>query len=466
MTGSRFVPPVPDLPQALQRKVLQHPTRRGEEPRDGFVLQIETATPILGGAAQPREIDDIDIIRVPTIRGHLRFWWRALYGGQYVSATDMSVAESALWGRATSDAGGRSAVEVGVKVLRGQAADTGNVAPNSKDGYALWPARGTTDGGMPAPRYREGIQIELTVTAPQAKLPEVSKAIRAWLLFGGYGSRTRRGVGALKLVSNRQSCKGWLPEIDYIDELKPDELGTELHKELDNLFDFGIFKGTAPLTTFPVLTNYTLVVGTPGRDAVAAWHTALGWLKQFRQGIGVARPAGQGRPGRSYWPEPDKLRLLTGKHGHTPRYTDRMPAWPRAEFGLPIVGRFTGPNEPPDFQITWQDRNNKVQSRMASPLILKPLAVFDPGNSCQFFLPCLLWLTRTQPDGCVVVTNSTGSNKVAVPHSGAAFGTLAASAAEGRQFSQMFRPMAGKQSVKQAFVDWVVREHGGIKVSP
>jgi hypothetical protein len=49
-----------------------------------IVVQLKTVTPILGGGYRTRKLDDMDVIRVPTIRGHLRFWWRALYAQGFI----------------------------------------------------------------------------------------------------------------------------------------------------------------------------------------------------------------------------------------------------------------------------------------------------------------------------------------------------------------------------------------------
>src|SRR5690606_15644684 len=79
-------------------------------------VQLEVVTPILGGSHQTRAIDHVDVIRAPSVRGHLRFWWRALYAAQYANADALYKRESALWGRAATDDGGRSAVEIRVSV--------------------------------------------------------------------------------------------------------------------------------------------------------------------------------------------------------------------------------------------------------------------------------------------------------------------------------------------------------------
>ena len=96
------------------------PPRRTASGKDAceFSVRLKVVTPILGGGPKSRQLDDIDVIRVPTVRGHLRFWWRALYGHQYETPEKLYAAESALWGRAADDNGGRSAVEVRITDVR------------------------------------------------------------------------------------------------------------------------------------------------------------------------------------------------------------------------------------------------------------------------------------------------------------------------------------------------------------
>ncbi|HEY3999217.1 MAG TPA: type III-B CRISPR module RAMP protein Cmr1, partial [Candidatus Xenobia bacterium] len=77
-------------------------------------MQIRVVTPILGGGYRTRQLDDVDIIRAATIRGHLRFWWRALQGHTYVDAVQLHQAEGLLWGKAATEEGGRSQIEIHV----------------------------------------------------------------------------------------------------------------------------------------------------------------------------------------------------------------------------------------------------------------------------------------------------------------------------------------------------------------
>lgn len=56
-------------------------------------VDVEVVTAILGGGSQTRALDDVDVIRAATVRGHLRFWWRALRGHEFAGATDLYAAE-------------------------------------------------------------------------------------------------------------------------------------------------------------------------------------------------------------------------------------------------------------------------------------------------------------------------------------------------------------------------------------
>jgi CRISPR-associated protein Cmr1 len=436
-------------------------SRRREPARESFSVEIETVTPILGGAPETRKIDMVDTIRVPTIRGHLRSWWRALQRDPELLShpTEFAAAESAIWGKAADEKGGRSPVEITVEVVARTQPENGNIEINSPAGYALWPARGTRNEPV-APRRRPGVRFQLSVLVSQEHQRTVLNAVRAWVLFGGYGSRTRRGVGSLTVRADRRN---WLPSAE-------DDEGwqEELRESLATLVDPGMFSPLATAPSFPVLAGSILLVGELTREAQASWHEALGWLRTFRQGVGVGRERGSGaRPGRSRWPEADKLRHLTGRFGHEARYADQTPAWPRAEFGLPIVGQFGGLGEPNPFQLTWQAHHGPlnpqelIRDRMASPLIVKALP------TVQGFRPCAIWLARANPPGEVIAMERderTGKS-TSIPGSNARFGFVG-SAADQRRAIDLRAPLARKGSVKAAFLDWVKTKDGVVQVAP
>ncbi len=60
--------------------------------------KIKVVTPIFGGGVEAAKSDPEDVIRASTIRGHVRFWWRALYASNYDSIEEMYNDEAKIWG--------------------------------------------------------------------------------------------------------------------------------------------------------------------------------------------------------------------------------------------------------------------------------------------------------------------------------------------------------------------------------
>jgi CRISPR-associated protein Cmr1 len=358
----------------------------------------------MGGSTRTRVVDDAEIIRAASVRGALRFWWRALHGHQFKTARELFDAEAALWGRAAEEGKkGRSSVEVRILQAKATEKETHNIVLyDGKDGkrdqhaYALFAARGQTTGATeeqrnPAERYRPGITFELLLRAPAGQEEAIKRTVKAWILFGGYGARTRRGVGSLTVRGDDRSK--WLPASCTAAALN-DYFGVKL---------FGVPGGTRRDTASLVGARlFARGADKPLDDAMRAWELAINWLSDFRQRPGDGPEHARGavsnkRPGRSRWPEADKVRHLTRRNAprHAPLHNAK-PAWPRAGFGLPIVGQFIDKKEgdPGNFTIVWYDKNNTKKDRLASPLILKALPLAD-GK----YVPAALWLHRGFPEG-------------------------------------------------------------------
>ncbi|TMC18979.1 MAG: type III-B CRISPR module RAMP protein Cmr1 [Chloroflexi bacterium] len=62
--------------------------------------KYELITPLYGGGVTPHQADPISVVRATEVRGHLRFWWRAMRGGQAEGDLDMKKREDAIWGKA------------------------------------------------------------------------------------------------------------------------------------------------------------------------------------------------------------------------------------------------------------------------------------------------------------------------------------------------------------------------------
>lgn len=182
---------------------------------------------------------------------------------------------------------------------------------------------------------------------------QVEPALWAWVNFGGLGSRTRRGCGAIKcnelLAKDRNDLLARLKR--YLSNSNPNEWST---------------------------LAAAFCVGNEMPNALAAWDAVIKVFRIFRQGEGVGRNPGQGnRPGRSRWPEPETIRGVTKRRHSQHQRMNSIPdnAFPRAELGLPIVYHFKDQGEPPDTVLYPAAGPEGRRERMASPLILKPLAL-------------------------------------------------------------------------------------------
>jgi CRISPR-associated protein Cmr1 len=169
--GHSVVPKAPTFESLPLRKTRN---RRGGDDLVELSVVVEVVTPILGGGYRTRELDDVNIIRPATIRGHLRFWWRALYGSKCETARALYEMESNLWGCAADEKdGGRSAVDVRVSWLRITDEDKTPFHPQRTEGaYALWPAKDqeAREGRAyvpTAPRRSPGTQFRLTLFGPK-----------------------------------------------------------------------------------------------------------------------------------------------------------------------------------------------------------------------------------------------------------------------------------------------------------
>lgn len=366
------------MPKAGDIPICPDPPTARSSGRATKEYRISLITPLFGGGVEPGESDETLPIRGTSIRGQLQFWWRATRGVRFASHQDLFARHAEIWGTTEK----KSPVEIDVREVIASASKRCAEFRSENDGrlrlrwdgsfdgphrelqYALFPFQGQLSGNRrkveeePA-RFIEAASFTLRLRYPAAIRQDVETAVWAWVNFGGLGARTRRGCGAL-------CCE----------ELAPREIG-----DIQRWFGSGSADCEGNVRDWPTMPATVLIGGRP-EAPLDAWKKVIGLLQAFRQGEGIARNRGtqKNRPGRSRYPEPETIRRVTGRRPtHHPRLT-HIPddAFPRAEFGLPIVFHFQGQGEPPDTAL-YPSRapNGEPCERMASPLILKPLALAD-----------------------------------------------------------------------------------------
>lgn len=337
----------------------------GQHKGDTLQYHCTLVTPMYGGGVQAGEVDAAMPIRATAIRGQLRQWWRLLHRKQFETTQQMFEAERAIWGGLGDETTlAKSKVRVNVKPDDGRKPTLQPTATYTQrdgkmrgpdfgryPGYALFPAQGKSERGaiteQPKSLLKEGMTFQLTLHLDPGldsdQRAQVLTALRWWANFGGVGARTRRGCGAVQVLDAKKQCVG-VSEQEAADH------------------------------------GWRLVLAGSSANAIDAWGTAIGHLRDFRQKPGIARNPGQGaRPGRSRWPEPDAIRRITGEASehHAPAHPAGN-VFPRAAFGLPIITHFKQEREwrqkdPQDSTLKPVPKgSDRPSERMASPLILRP----------------------------------------------------------------------------------------------
>jgi CRISPR-associated protein Cmr1 len=242
-------------------------------------------------------------------------------------------------------------------------------------GYALFPFQGNARENKPPAKCTRGAQFALSLRYPDVLTADIKAAMWAWVNFGGIGARTRRGCGAL-------FCKALAP-------ISANQVAAWLK---ENQTAFGL--GNHSIRPWPTLGP--VYAHPQSNDPEEVWNAAISVLHRFRQGD-IGRNVGQsGRPGRTRWPEADSLRAITGqadaRHAESTTLAnpELAPAFPRARLGLPIVFHFKDRQDPAQLELypNWKD-----STRMASPIIMRPLAVGD-GTAA---LPMIVRLRAPAP---------------------------------------------------------------------
>ncbi len=295
-------------------------------------LDVRVMTLLYGGGVEPAKADRITPFRASSIRGQLRYWWRATRGAKHTSWRDLYEEECEIWGTTEHKS------KVVTRVLE---AELGTPVDPGEPRYALFPAHQAQPGETPK-LYRNGrFRLEIAVTNP-AYAQDVSTALWAWFTFGGVGARTRRGAGAL-----------YCGKYAYTWDAK-------------NIL------GDGHPRDWPVLRGGRAVIGNQRLTWDRCWNLVVNLLRDFRQDRAGPR-------GRSHWPEADEIRSIRGRweSRHRPRLQGG--GFPRARLGLPIIFHFKDRGDPYENTLTCEPPGggDPKQARMASPVIIKPWAISD-----------------------------------------------------------------------------------------
>ncbi len=339
-------------------------------------FRFELITPMCGGDAESWELDLERPVREPSVKGQLRFWWRAMQG--HTDYQKLLYEENRIFGGNTENGRIKSEVLISIKDTH---VEKKELAVNCKSvpEYVSFPIRNrdneNSNKNSDKIYFIEKMNFTLQAVYPRHVEKQIIQALTLWTLFGGAGARTRRGTGSL-----------------YCEEL----LG-EFGSDVDIMnYIRGVSSGDDTPIKYSRLKNCRLYARETGGEPANAWKDLLADYGGYRQKRRKKEIGGRAKPyGRSYWPEPDAMRRIFKAHsgGHEPSHPDGI--WfPRAAFGLPVLTRFKDANrgDPGDEKGFLLKPNIEKSDRFPSPVWLKVIRLPN-GKIYQ----CALVLNQEYP---------------------------------------------------------------------
>ena len=309
-------------------------------------------TPMIGGDAEQWKLNKEAPVRTQSVKGMLRFWWRALQ--ESCNAEELLKREQRIWGGGQTSDGRCSPIRIWI-----DQPGAGSVRWENPErpAYVYFPI---VQSFKKPEDYRGGVAAAGFSFVLHASYPlntsdninyekELHDTLLMWMLFGGVGARTRRGCGSL-------FCK------ELCDEYKIKNI-KDIQRVLASLA-----KGDDKLGKHPRLKNAQLYYaqGDKSANVAAQWSALMESYAGFRQ-------KRNGKFGPSFWPEPNCIRVITKA-----KSPNSHPAnlFPRGAFGLPIIFHF-----PPgkkdivgDFTLQPVDKD---KTRFPSPVIIKMIKTPD-----------------------------------------------------------------------------------------
>lgn len=354
-------------------------------------LTLRIVTPLFSGD----DADGGDPIRVPSIRGALRFWFRAVAAAHGI--TDLQslwAEEEAVLGSARLD----SASRIALRVDRQPAVDTDPrptwaCYPDPRDdrfhGAQYLMGQGLWRGDMRRPYVPPDETFELKVRFVTGQHADTLNArfmlaLWAWLTYGGLGSRVRRGFGQLRCIgASGARLPGKWPHEALGSPTRPESwdalFSQPIPPAISGMASHGWMGSPAnTLAEFPVLCSPHWAGRFLEGEILPDWQSALMHAGQEWRAFRVIAE-----------PEEEITKNL-----RSPEWTNaihgRSAKFPIAAFGLP-VGYYSTSNG--TFRATIEPTSRGEKIRRASPVWLRPIWTKDGWRVVTY-----LFRARLLPD--------------------------------------------------------------------
>lgn len=376
-------------------------------------LHLEVTTPLFNAGADPlAPAGGQPGVRVPSLRGSMRFWFRALVGGMTgPNLPLLAELERTVFGSTEASC----PVPLRIPKPPSQHAAGTEKKMNHWIVYLLGQGLGDLRNNTTIRPYVQPgakFDVKLRFPVPGGNNENIAALTLAslWLLsaYGGIGARTRRGFGGVRIVG----AEGWLPYpwtaesiqspgLDHYEALRflwPDDtLGKCLVPLLRDRIKKEEKKAWTAPPSFPVLHRKYTIARASGGGFFDNWENTLLHaglqLRNFR--------ASRDAPGARYQPPrktPEWEDVIWGSEDH----------FPVGALGLPVVFKKNGPA----VNVERDDRNDRRDKslRRASPLWLRAV-----GSGDEWLLFSFAFLGEFLPGPNAPVVNLRNGSKPPEP---------------------------------------------------
>ena len=142
-----------------------------------ITFNCEIITPMFLGGADGKNVE----LRASSLKGSLRFWWRAMHGN--LSIQELYQKECEMFG-----CGGENATKSSVSIrIKGK--------PIRQQEFALVPHKPFIKGNAMPPKET----FQVVIMSPDKQLDQVKAAFLLTCILGGFGKRVRRGMGSVTI---------------------------------------------------------------------------------------------------------------------------------------------------------------------------------------------------------------------------------------------------------------------------
>jgi CRISPR-associated protein Cmr1 len=340
---------------------------------------FKVVTPLFLGGANPEEEEKLSI-RAPSIKGALRFWYRAIALGRLGSLEKVRGEEARLFG---STGTGQSAFLLRVEggdlktVRKGKIVSNGNaylgygVATWNRDVRANLTVRPYIEPGRP-------FKLKLLFTPnnkAKQSFADLKLSIIALGLFGGLGARSRRGFGSLALMSLKENGRIIWSAPQTVDELRLKYV--EFFQELS-------LPEKEELPEYTAFSRYSRIAIVDTDINAEQLHNKIGEAMNKHRSY---------RKDRNYPRDHDIAWEVAG-----PNKPEEHPA--RLAFGLPHNYFFLS-NKSRKINVSVSGQKNREEYRRASPLFIHIHPVGKEFAAVFTFMPA-----KFLPEGVKIFMNA------------------------------------------------------------